>query len=101
MNVAGVALEATCYYAVKALLDPDLPANSGLFESIRLSAPEGSILNPRFPAATAVRAITCNRAAGATRRTTSSVVSPWALASCVRGRPSTSEMSPIQTPGST
>jgi N-methylhydantoinase B len=65
MNVAGVALEATCYYAVKALLDPELPANSGLFDSIRLSAPEGSILNPRFPAATAVRAITCNRAAGA------------------------------------
>jgi N-methylhydantoinase B len=65
MNVAGVALEATCYYAVKALLDPDLPANSGLFDNIRLSAPEGSILNPRFPAATAVRAITCNRAAGA------------------------------------
>jgi N-methylhydantoinase B len=65
MNVAGVALEATCYYAVKALLDPDLPANSGLFDSIRLSAPEGSILNPRFPAATAVRAITCNRASGA------------------------------------
>jgi N-methylhydantoinase B len=65
MNVAGVALEATCYYAVKALLDPDLPANSGLFEGIRISAPEGTILNPRFPAATAVRAITCNRAAGA------------------------------------
>ncbi|WP_137180364.1 hydantoinase B/oxoprolinase family protein [Roseomonas sp. AR75] len=65
MNVAGVALEATCYYAVKALLDPDLPANSGLFETVRLTAPEGSILNPRFPAATAVRAITCNRASGA------------------------------------
>lgn len=65
MNVAGVALEATCYYAVKALLDPDLPANSGLFDTVRIAAPEGSILNPRFPAATAVRAITCNRAAGA------------------------------------
>ncbi|PWS37892.1 5-oxoprolinase [Falsiroseomonas bella] len=65
MNVAGVALEATCYYAVKALLDPDLPANSGLFDTVRLTAPEGSILNPRFPAATAVRAITCNRASGA------------------------------------
>ena len=65
MNVAGVALEATCYYAAKALLDPEAPANSGLFEAVRISAPEGSILNPRFPAATAVRAITCNRAAGA------------------------------------
>ncbi|OYW10293.1 MAG: 5-oxoprolinase [Rhodospirillales bacterium 12-71-4] len=76
MNVAGVALEATCYYAVKALLDPDLPANSGLFEAVRISAPEGSILNPRFPAATAVRAITCNRAAGAIFDAMSQVVAP-------------------------
>jgi N-methylhydantoinase B len=76
MNVAGVALEATCYYAAKALLDPDLPANSGLFETVRLSAPEGSILNPRFPAATAVRAITCNRAAGAIFDAMAQVVAP-------------------------
>ena len=65
LNVAPNALEATCYYAVKALLDPDLPANSGLFDAIRISAPEGSITNPRFPAATAARAITCNRLSGA------------------------------------
>ncbi len=65
LNVAPNALEATCYYAVKALLDPELPANSGLFDAIRISAPEGSIVNPRFPAATAARAITCNRLSGA------------------------------------
>lgn len=65
LNVAPNALEATCYYAVKALLDPDLPANSGLFDAVRISAPEGSIVNPRFPAATAARAITCNRLSGA------------------------------------
>lgn len=76
MNVAGVALEATCYYAAKALLDPELPANSGLFETVRLTAPEGSILNPRFPAATAVRAITCNRASGAIFDALSKVVAP-------------------------
>ena len=76
MNVAGVALEATCYYAAKALLDPELPANSGLFETVRIAAPEGSILNPRFPAATAVRAITCNRAAGAIFDAMAQVVAP-------------------------
>jgi N-methylhydantoinase B len=65
LNIAPNALEATCYYAVKALLDPDLPANSGLFDAIRISAPEGSIVNPRFPAATAARAIACNRLSGA------------------------------------
>lgn len=65
LNIATNALEATCYYAVKALLDPELPANSGLFEAIRISAPEGSICNPRFPAATAARAISCNRLAAA------------------------------------
>jgi N-methylhydantoinase B len=65
LNVAPNALEATCYYAVKALLDPELPANSGLFGAIRISAPPGSIVNPKFPAATAARAITCNRLSGA------------------------------------
>jgi N-methylhydantoinase B len=65
LNVAPNALEATCYYAVKAMLDPDLPPNSGLFGEIRIAAPEGSIVNPRFPAATGTRAITANRVAGA------------------------------------
>ena len=65
LNIATNALEATCYYAVKALLDPELPANSGLFDAIRISAPEGTIVNPCFPAATAARAISANRLAGA------------------------------------
>ena len=65
LNIATNALEATCYYAVKALLDPDLPANSGLFDAVRISAPPGSIVNPNFPAATAARAIACNRLSGA------------------------------------
>jgi N-methylhydantoinase B len=65
LNIATSALEATCYYAMKALLDPELPANSGLFDAIRISAPEGTIVNPRFPAATAARAISANRLAGA------------------------------------
>lgn len=37
-------------YIIKALLCPALPNNQGMFTPIRVSAPEGSFLNPRFPA---------------------------------------------------
>jgi N-methylhydantoinase B len=38
-------------YALKCALLPNLPNNEGIFRTIEVSAPEGSILNPRFPAA--------------------------------------------------
>jgi N-methylhydantoinase B len=65
LNVPESGLKATVFYAVKALLDPALLPNSGLFEAVRISAPEGSIVNPRFPAAVGARSITCQKIAGA------------------------------------
>lgn len=65
LNVAESALRATVYYCVKAMLDHDLMANSGLAEAIVIRAPEGSIVNPRSPAACGARTITCQRLAGA------------------------------------
>jgi N-methylhydantoinase B len=65
LNVCRSALRATVYYCLKALLDPELPANSGMFDIVRIAAPEGSILNPRFPAACGARSITCQKVAGA------------------------------------
>ena len=41
---------AYTHYALKCLLDPDTPNNDGTFRPIRVSAPEGSLLNPRRPA---------------------------------------------------
>ena len=38
-------------YAVKCALLPNLPNNEGMFRPIAVTAPEGSILNPRFPIA--------------------------------------------------
>ena len=38
-------------YTMKCLAAPALPNNEGTFAPIRVSAPEGSFLNPRFPAA--------------------------------------------------
>lgn len=49
---------AMTVYAIKCLLLPDLPNNDGLFRSIRVEAPEGSLLNPRYPAAVGGRACT-------------------------------------------
>jgi N-methylhydantoinase B len=65
INIAQNALRATAYYCVKALLDPELMANSGLMEAIVLRAPEGTIVNPRDPAPVGSRTIACQRLAGA------------------------------------
>lgn len=65
MNVAESALRATVYYSVKTLLDPGLLPNQGMAACIEIRAPEGSIVNPRFPAATGARSITCNKVARA------------------------------------
>ena len=65
LNVPESGLKATVFYAVKALLDPGLLPNSGMFEAVRITAPEGSIVNPRFPSAVGARSITCQKIAGA------------------------------------
>lgn len=64
-NVPRNALRATVYYCIKALLDPDLMANSGMFNAVTISAPPGSIANPNFPAACGVRSTPCQKIAGA------------------------------------
>ncbi|MDR6870399.1 N-methylhydantoinase B [Bosea sp. BE125] len=65
MNVAESALLATCYYAVKTLLDPELLPNSGMFACVEVSTPPGSIVNPAYPAPVGARSITCNKVARA------------------------------------
>ncbi len=64
-NLLPSGVMATVGYAIKALLDPDLPPNSGLFDAISLAIPEGTILNPRFPAAVGARTTTCQKLASA------------------------------------
>jgi N-methylhydantoinase B len=64
-NVMPSGVMATVAYAIKTLLDPDLPPNSGLFGAIELKVPEGTILNPHYPAAVGARTTTCQKLAGA------------------------------------
>ncbi len=63
INVVYLALVATVYYALKALLDPTIPANGGFYRAIRVVAPEGSIVNALPPAPVAWRTQTCQRIA--------------------------------------
>ncbi|HEU5424401.1 MAG TPA: hydantoinase B/oxoprolinase family protein [Nitrolancea sp.] len=44
-------------YPLKCITSPAIPNNEGSFEPIRVSAPEGSLLNPRFPAPVGGRAL--------------------------------------------
>lgn len=37
-------------YALKCVLTPDIPSNSGCYDPITTSAPDGSVLNCRYPA---------------------------------------------------
>ncbi|HEV8472974.1 MAG TPA: hydantoinase B/oxoprolinase family protein [Methylomirabilota bacterium] len=45
-------------YAVRCVLLPGLPNNEGMYRPVRVEAPDGSLLNPRFPAAVVSRATT-------------------------------------------
>ncbi len=63
INVVRSALEATVFYALKAGLDPDIPANGGFFDDVEIDAPAGSIVNPRPPAPVAARTDACQRVA--------------------------------------
>jgi len=61
INLTGNATEATVCYALKALLDPDVPNNQGVLDLPDLIIPEGSLLKASFPAPVAARANTCQR----------------------------------------
>ncbi|MCO8307304.1 hydantoinase B/oxoprolinase family protein, partial [Streptomyces sp. RKCA744] len=61
VNMVWTALYATVYYAVKTLVDPDIPSNAGLHRPIRIDAPPGSIVNCVEPAAVNGRTETCQR----------------------------------------
>jgi N-methylhydantoinase B len=48
----AVTLSA-CYFALRVLTDPDVPPCAGAYRPLAVSAPEGSLLNARPPAAVA------------------------------------------------
>jgi N-methylhydantoinase B len=57
INVVMNYTEAYTTYGVKVIVSPDVPNNEGAFRPLRITAPEGSILNVRPPAPVAARHI--------------------------------------------
>jgi N-methylhydantoinase B len=57
LNVVLNYTAAYTNYALKCALAPTVPNNEGSFRPVRVVAPEGSIFNPRRPAAVAARQI--------------------------------------------
>ena len=51
MNARISAARACVYYALKCIIDPDLPTNHGAYRPIDVTAEEGSLVQATFPAA--------------------------------------------------
>jgi N-methylhydantoinase B len=53
LNCPLSVTRSACYFVVRCLTDPDLPASGGAFAPVTVRAPEGSLVNARAPAAVA------------------------------------------------
>jgi N-methylhydantoinase B len=51
LNCPLAVTRSACYFAIRVLTDPDIPANAGAYRCVEVIAPEGSLLNARSPAA--------------------------------------------------
>ena len=63
INCPIASTESAAYYAVTASLDPGVAPNEGAYRPIRVLAPEGTVLNPRFPAPVVGRNVFTHRVA--------------------------------------
>jgi N-methylhydantoinase B len=53
LNCPLAVTRSACFYVVRCLTAPDLPASGGAFEPVTVRAPEGCLVNARPPAAVA------------------------------------------------
>jgi N-methylhydantoinase B len=53
LNCPLSVTRSACYFVVRCLTDPDLPASGGAYTPVTVRAPEGSLVNARPPAAVA------------------------------------------------
>jgi N-methylhydantoinase B len=51
LNCPLAVTRSACYFVVRALVDPDLPASGGAFAPVTVRAPESCLVNARPPAA--------------------------------------------------
>lgn len=69
-------------YPIKCALDPFTPRNEGSYRAITVSAPDRSILNPRFPAPCSARQLTGHLLAGVIYKALADVLPDKVIAEC-------------------
>ena len=74
-------------FAVKSVLTPEVPNNEGTFRPITVLAPDGSLLNARFPVATGARSTTGHFVVTAVYGALAQIVPERVLAECGAPRP--------------
>ena len=50
INATISSCESAVYFAILAILDPTIPANFGVYKPIKITAPEGTVVNAQPPA---------------------------------------------------
>lgn len=61
VNIGYWGTVSSVYFCFRAFAGPDIPVNSGATAPIRVIVPEGTFLNPRYPAPVSIRAHTAKR----------------------------------------
>lgn len=61
VNTGFNATQAASCYAIKALLDPEVPNNQGVLNVVEVFVPQGTLINCVFPSAVVRRSTTCQR----------------------------------------
>src|SRR5205814_6260914 len=51
LNCPLAVTKSACYFVVRCLTEPDLPASGGAFAPVTVTAPDGCLVNARAPAA--------------------------------------------------
>ncbi|HLK58907.1 MAG TPA: hydantoinase B/oxoprolinase family protein [Chthonomonadaceae bacterium] len=50
LNATEAITRSACYYIVRCLVEEEIPTNEGCFAPVEVIAPEGTLVNARFPA---------------------------------------------------
>ncbi|WP_049972456.1 hydantoinase B/oxoprolinase family protein [Haladaptatus cibarius] len=51
VNAPLAVAKSAVYFVIRCVTDPEIPPNQGCYDPISVAVPEGSLLNPRVPAA--------------------------------------------------
>lgn len=82
INVTYNGLLATVFYALKALIDPEIPSNAGIYRVFNIIVEPGLIINAQNPAPVGARIDTCMRVADVIFGAMAPVVPERAIAGC-------------------